>query len=331
MRILSGAQPSGQLHLGNYFGAIRQWIDLQEQGEGFFFIANLHALTTVRDAQTLRDASFATALDYLAMGVDPTRACLFAQHDVPEVSELNWILSTVTPMALLERATSYKDKTTKGLRPDHGLFAYPVLMAADILLYHADLVPVGKDQKQHIEMTRDIAVKFNMTYCPAFDPQTGEGGTLKLPDPYIIESTALVPGVDGDKMSKSYGNAIPMFESPKKIRKTIMSIVTDSTSLADPKDPDSCTVYALLKLFCTPEELAEQREDYLRGGVGYGHFKQRLFEHIETKFGGMWDKRAQYESHPDEVRDILADGAARARSVGRQVLASVQEACGLRG
>lgn len=329
MRILSGAQPSGQLHLGNYFGAIRQWIDLQDKGDGFFFIANLHALTTVREARTLREATFGTACDYLAMGLDPARSVLWAQHDVPEVSELNWILSTVTPMALLERAHSYKDKTAKGLRADHGLFAYPVLMAADILLYHADLVPVGKDQKQHVEMTRDIAVKFNMTYCKDFDPQTGEGGILVVPKPYILESSAVVPGVDGAKMSKSYDNTVPIFDTPKRIRKKIMGIVTDCTSLESPKDHETCTVYALLKLFCTDDELAEQRADYAKGGVGYGHFKQRLFEKVEAHFGPMWERRAYYESHPDEVRDILADGAARARVIARGVLDQVQAAVGL--
>jgi tryptophanyl-tRNA synthetase len=330
MRILSGAQPSGQLHLGNYFGAIRQWIDLQATGEGFFFIANLHALTSVRDPQTLRDATFGTACDYLAMGLDPQRCVLFAQHDIPEVSELNWILSTVTPMALLERGHSFKDKTAKGLRADHGLFAYPVLMAADILLYHSDLVPVGKDQKQHIEMTRDIAVKFNLTYCKDFDPQTGEGGVLRIPKPYIMDSTAVIPGLDGEKMSKSYGNTIPIFDTPKKVRKRIMSIVTDSTSLDDPKDPDTCTVYALLKLLCSEEELAEQRADYVKGGVGYGHFKQRLFERVEAHFSDMWTQRAYYQDHPDEVNAILEAGATRAREVAREVLDNVQSACGLR-
>jgi tryptophanyl-tRNA synthetase len=236
----------------------------------------------------------------------------------------------VTPMALLERCHSYKDKIAKGLRADHGLFAYPVLMAADILLYRADKVPVGKDQQQHLEVTRDIAVKFNMTYCKDFDSQSGEGGVFKLPEAYILESTAVVPGTNGEKMSKSYNNGIPLFGTKKQIKKPIMSIVTDSTALEDPKDPDTCNVYALLKLFCTEEELAANREDYLKGGVGYGHFKLRLLEKHHEMFGEAQERREYLLQHPDDVRDILRDGAKRAREVAREVLDEVQAVCGIR-
>ena len=329
MRILSGVQPSGKLHLGNYFGAIRQFVELQHQGEGFYFIADLHALTSIQDRQLLPELALDVALDFLALGLDPARAVLFAQHDVPEVSELSWILSTVTPMALLERGHSYKDKLAHGLRADHGLFAYPVLMAADILLYRSDVVPVGRDQKQHLEVARDVAVKLNLTYCPGFDPQTGQGGILTVPEPLILEDAAVVPGTDGQKMSKSYGNTIPIFAPDKALKKAVMSIVTDSTPLEAPKDPDKCTVYELLALFMTEDQLAEQRADYGRGGVGYGHFKLRLLEQIHQRFDGARQRREELAAHPDAVRDILADGARRARQVGRQVLDEVHAACGL--
>ena len=330
MRILSGCQPSGQLHLGIYFGAIRQYIEFQEKGEGFYFIATLHALTSIRDPDLLRQMTLDVALDYLALGLDPSRSVLWAQQDVPEVCELSWILSTVTPMALLERGHSYKDKIAKGLRADHGLFAYPVLMAADILLYKANLVPVGKDQKQHLEMTRDIATKFNMTYCKEFDAQTGEGGALILPEAHVLESTAVVPGIDGQKMSKSYGNGIPIFDTDKRLKKRVMSIVTDSTPLEAPKQWQACNVYALMTLFMNDDELSQQRADYENGGVGYGHFKLRLLEKIHDTFGEARARREDLATRPDDVRDILADGASKAREVAATVLDDVKRACGIR-
>ncbi|MFC1705963.1 tryptophan--tRNA ligase [Planctomycetota bacterium] len=330
MRILSGVQPSGKLHLGNYFGAIRQFVELQERGEGYYFIADLHALTSIRDADLLRELSLDVALDFLALGLDPDRAVLFRQSDVPEVSELSWILSTVTPMGLLQRATSYKDKVAHGISPDHGLFAYPVLMAADILIYHSDLVPVGQDQRQHLEITRDIAVKFNMTYCREFDPESGEGGALKLPEGHILEDTATVLGTDGQKMSKSYGNTIELFAPKKALKKTVMSIVTDSTALDDPKDPDQCNVFALLKLLCEQDELAEIAKDYRMGGFGYGHAKKLLLQKIHEQFDPARERRAELASDPDRVFDVLRNGAARARETARSVLDDVQSACGIR-
>jgi len=329
MRILSGVQPSGKLHIGNYFGAIRQFVDMQHKGQGLYFIADLHALTTIRNADTMRELVHDVALNFLALGLDPAKAMLFRQSDIPEVTELSWVLSTVTPMGLLERAHSFKDKTAKGISADHGLFAYPVLMAADILVYHSDVVPVGKDQKQHLEITRDIAVKFNQTYCKDFDPATGQGGVLKLPEPLILEDAAIVPGTDGEKMSKSYGNTIDLFGPEKETRKRIMGIKTDSTPLEAPKNPDTCNVFALLKLFAKPEELKEIRGLYEKGGVGYGEFKKRLAEHFFATFGPA---RARYEElsrNADYVNQVLRDGAAKARAIAVQVTDGVRKATGL--
>jgi tryptophanyl-tRNA synthetase len=330
MRILSGVQPSGKLHIGNYFGAIRQFVEFQHQGHGLYFIADLHALTTIRNANLLRELTFDVALNFLALGLDPERATLFRQSDIPEVTELTWILSTVTPMGLLERAHSYKDKTARGISPDHGLFAYPVLMAADILIYHSDLVPVGKDQKQHVEITRDIAVKFNQTYCKGFDPHTGEGGALKLPDPHILDDTAVVPGVDGQKMSKSYGNTIDLFGPEKQVRKSVMGIKTDSTPLEAPKDPDTCNVFALLKLFAPPDELDEIRQLYVKGGTGYGDFKKRLWEHFEASFGEARKRYDELRNNQDYVHEVLAKGAQRAREIAADVMDQVRRATGLK-
>ncbi len=330
MRILSGVKSTGRPHLGNYFGAIRQFIGLQPKGEGYYFVADLHALDTVRDADTMRDLSLGVALDYLALGLDPAQCTLFKQSDVPEVSELMWILGTVTPMGQLQRAHGYKDAVAKGKDVDFGLFSYPVLMAADILLYRSDVVPVGKDQAQHLELTRDLAVKFNMTYCKDFDPETGEGGALKLPESMILEDVAVVPGTDGRKMSKSYDNTIKLFDTDKQIKKSIMRIVTDSTPVEHPKDPDSCNVYALLKLFCDEAELAEVAARYRAGGTGYGDFKKLLLERFHDMFGAARARRAELEQDPDYVRDVLAQGAAHARQTARAVLDDVQEACGLR-
>ncbi|MHC4831300.1 MAG: tryptophan--tRNA ligase [Planctomycetota bacterium] len=329
MRILSGVQPSGKLHLGNYFGAIRQFVELQKKGEAFYFIANLHALTTIRDSARLRELTLDVALDFLALGVDPEQSVIFVQSDVPEVTELSWILSTVTPMGLLERAHSYKDKLAKGLSPEHGLFAYPVLMAADILAYDADLVPVGKDQKQHLEITRDLAVKLNLSYAQGFDPSTGEGGVLTLPDPYILDAAAVVPGTDGQKMSKSYGNTIELFAANKQLKKSVMRIVTDSTPLEDPKDPGGCNVFALLSLFCSADELAGIDADYRKGGVGYGHFKKLLLEKIHERFDPARERREELARDSGRVLDILEDGARRARAVSTQVLERVKEAVGV--
>lgn len=330
MRILSGVQPSGKLHIGNYFGAIRQFVELQHKGSGLYFIADLHALTTIRDPEKMRAHSRDVALDFLALGLDPDKATLFKQSDVPEVSELSWILSTVTPMGLLERAHSYKDKVAHGISPDHGLFAYPVLMAADILIYRSDVVPVGKDQKQHLEITRDIAVKFNQTYCKGFDPATGKGGVLTLPDPMIMEDTAVVPGVDGQKMSKSYGNTIDLFAPDKETQKKIMSVKTDSTPVEAPKDPDKCNVFALLKLFASAQELAAIREQYVKGGTGYGEFKKKLLEFFMRQFGEARKKRLELEKNTDYVDDVLRKGAERARKIASEVMDDVRRVTGLR-
>ncbi|MCC6573266.1 MAG: tryptophan--tRNA ligase [Planctomycetes bacterium] len=330
MRILSGCQPSGKLHIGNYFGAIRQYVDFQHKGHGLYFIADLHALTTIRDPRKMAELSRSVALDYLALGLDPEKATLFKQSDIPEVCELSWILSTVTPMGLLERAHSYKDKVAHGISPDHGLFAYPVLMAADILIYHSDLVPVGKDQKQHVEITRDIAVKFNQTYCPKFDPGTGKGGALKLPESFIQDDTAVVPGIDGQKMSKSYGNTIEIFASDNEVKKKIMAIKTDSTPVEAPKDPDKCNVYALLKLFAAKDELKAIREQYTKGGVGHGDFKKKLLEFFHRAFDGARAKHTELIKNEDYVNDVLRKGAERARAIATPVMDEVRRVTGLR-
>jgi tryptophanyl-tRNA synthetase len=329
MRILSGVKPTGRLHLGNYFGALRQFIELQNAGEAFYFIADLHALDGIRDADEMRELSMGVALDYLALGLEPERCTLFVQSQVPQVSELMWILGTLTPMGLLQRAHAYKDAVAKGREVDFGLFSYPVLMASDILLYSSDVVPVGKDQKQHVEITRDIAVKFNSTYCKDFDPATGEGGILRLPEPQILEEGATVTGVDGQKMSKSYGNTIELFASDKLLKKSVMRIVTDSTPLEDPKDPATCNVYSLLALFCEEAELESIRADYRRGGVGYGDFKKRLLQEIHAALDPARERRAELEKDLDFVGDVLRAGAERARNVGAELLDDVRAACGL--
>ena len=317
-RALSGIQPSGKLHLGNYFGAMKQHIELQEQGEALYFIANYHTLTTVQNADLLRELTLDVALDYLAMGLDPEKALLFRQTDVPEVTELSWILSTVTGKGLLDRATSYKDKIDKGITPTMGLYCYPVLMAADILIYRSTLVPVGKDQVQHVEMTQDMAGYFNNTYKEVF-----------VRPEWRLNETAYVPGVDGQKMSKSYDNTIPLFDTPKAIKKRIMSVKTDSTPLEDPKDPDNCNAFALLKLFADDAEQAEWRQRYQAGGMGYGDVKKRIVELYEELFAPKREKRAELASHPDEVEDILRSGGEKARAIAGQVMEDVRHACGL--
>ncbi len=318
-RILSGIQPSGALHIGNYFGAIRQHIALQEGNDCFYFVANYHALTTIQEKKKLEEATFQVALDYLALGLDPQKATLFIQSDVPEVTELAWILSNVTPMGLLERAHSYKDKLAKGISPNHGLFAYPVLMAADILIYDSELVPVGKDQKQHLEMTRDMAIKFNNIF----------GETFVIPQDLIMPEVAVVPGIDGQKMSKSYGNTIEIFLDYKALKKKVMSIVTDSTPLEAPKDPDKSNVYKLYRLFATPEEDRAMREKLLAGGYGYGHAKKELIEKIWTYFEAARQRREELQKNPDYVREVLHRGAERAREKAAEVMQRVRHHAGI--
>src|SRR4051794_13285998 len=271
MRVLSGIQPSGALHVGNYFGAIRQYVALQEENEAFYFVADYHALTSVRDAGKLRGYVNDVLVDLLSLGIDPEKATLFVQSDVPETTELTWLLTTVTPMGWLEKAVSYKDKVQQGLPADHGLFAYPVLQAADILLYDADVVPVGQDQKQHLEITRDIAERFNRVYG-------GDQEVFRLPQAYILENTAVVPGLDGRKMSKSYNNTIEIFDEPAAIRKKVKRIVTDSTPVEAPKDPETCSLFNLFRLFAPADELTEVERRYREGGIGYGEMKSRLRE-----------------------------------------------------
>ena len=300
MRILTGIQPSGKLHWGNYFGAMRNAFALQEKGEAFLFIANYHAMTTVREGARLKDATRDVALDWLACGLDPDRTVFYRQSDVPEVQELAWFLSCVTPMGLLERCHSYKDKLAHGMDATHGLFAYPVLMAADILIMQSDLVPVGKDQKQHLEVTRDIAIKFNNAY----------GECFKIPDAYIPDTVATIPGTDGQKMSKSYNNTIQLFEDLKSIKKKIMGIVTDST-------------------FATPEEAAEMAAKFRAGNYGYGHAKKELFAIYERTFAPFRERREKLASDPSYVEDVLKAGAARARSEAAKTMDRVRSAVGL--
>jgi tryptophanyl-tRNA synthetase len=319
MRILSGVQPSGRLHLGNYFGAMKQHIEAQEGHECYIFIANYHALTTIQDPDRLRACTLDVALDYLALGLDPKKACFFRQSDVPEVTELAWILSTVTGKGLMERAVSYKDKVAKGLPASMGLFSYPILQAADILIYRSDAVPVGQDQAQHIEMTADIAGYFNNTYkCDVF----------VIPKVKLNEA-AVVPGLDGEKMSKSYGNTIDIFDDPKQARKRIMSIKTDSTPVESPKDPSRCNVFALLRLFAGTAETAEWTQRYRQGGMGYGEAKKRVAELFEERFAPARERRRQLVNDPGYVEDVLADGGRRARSVAQAVMADVRRACGI--
>lgn len=320
MRVLSGIQPTGRPHWGNYFGAIRQYIDLQHGNESYYFIANLHALTTVRDRQRLWDFTLDAALDLLALGLDPNKATLFVQSDVPEVSELSWLLMTGTPMGLLERCHAYKDKKEKGLTADAGLFTYPVLMAADILAYDADVVPVGEDQVQHIEVCRDLARSFNHHFGEAF----------VMPKAKILENSAKVPGTDGEKMSKSYNNTIEIFEPPKAMRKKIMRITTDSRPMDEPKDPDTDHLYQLYSLFVDDGPREEMAALYRRGGFGYGEIKKALADAAEAYFAEAHARRAELAAQPERVREILADGASRARRKAGEVLARAQRACGLR-
>ena len=320
MRILTGIQPSGRLHLGNYLGAMKQCVDLQQKADDcYYFIADYHALTTVSDPQALRDAIHGVALDFLSAGLDPEKVVFFRQSDVPEVQELSWLLSIVMPVARLELAHSYKDKLAHGKEATHALFSYPVLMAADILLYRSDLVPVGKDQKQHLEITRDLATKFNLKF----------GEVFKIPDGYIPEQVAIVPGTDGQKMSKSYGNTIPLAGTPKEIKKAIMGIVTDSAPVEAPKDPETNNVYKIYKLLATPDQAAEMAAKFRAGGYGYGDAKKELLRVYDEVLAPFRERRAHFEAHPDEVRDILAAGAAKARVEARKTLSAARRAVGL--
>jgi tryptophanyl-tRNA synthetase len=319
MRILSGIQPSGVLHIGNYFGMMQPAIALQAEGEAFYFIADYHALTSLHNPEALRENSRRVAADFLACGLDPERAALFRQSDVPQVTELTWILSTVAPMGLLERAHSYKDKIARGMTASAGLFNYPVLMAADILIYDSDTVPVGKDQKQHIEITRDLAVKMNETF----------GEIFKLPEPRINAATEVIPGIDGQKMSKSYHNNIDIFGDEKETRRRVMSIVTDSTPVEVPKDPARSTIFQLYSLFATNREIAEMRERFQKGGTGYGDFKKQLFEKLWDYFAPMRKRREEILADKSYIDGVLSRGARRANEIADRVMKRVRAAVGL--
>ncbi|MFC1837271.1 tryptophan--tRNA ligase [Thermodesulfobacteriota bacterium] len=320
MKILSGIQPSGQLHIGNYFGMMLPMIRNMEKGELYAFIVNLHALTSVHDQKKLSEGTLEAAADFIALGLDPDRCIFWVQGDVPEVTELTWILSTLTSMGLLERCHSYKDKIAKGIPPSHGLFSYPVLMAADILLYQAEVVPVGKDQKQHLEVARDIGIRFNHIF----------GETFVIPEPAIEESVATVPGIDGQKMSKSYDNTIPIFSEGKRLKKRVMAIQTDSTPVEDPKDPDVCNLYNIFKLFAPAERLAEVRKLYVDGGAAYGYIKQELVELISDYFEEAREKRTELLQDKSSLKEILAKGARKAREKAAPTLELVRQKVGLK-
>ncbi len=322
MRILSGIQPSGPLHIGNYFGALRQFIDLQNDNDAFYFVADYHALTSVRDPKLLREYTFDVFVTMLSLGLDPAKATLFVQSDVPETTELAWLLSSVTPMGWLEKCVSYKDKVQQGLAAEHGLFAYPVLQAADILLYDADLVPVGQDQKQHLEITRDVAERFNRVFGGGKD-------VFRLPKPHILEAVAVVPGLDGRKMSKSYNNTIEIFDDPATIKKKVKKIVTDSTPVEAPKNPDTCPLFNLYRLFAAPGELASVEERYRKGGIGYGEVKSLLAEAMIARFSDARDRRADWLAHPERVALVRAAAADRARATARIILGRARAACGI--
>jgi tryptophanyl-tRNA synthetase len=320
MRVLTGIQPSGDLHIGNYFGSIKAMVEAQKEHEVFAFIANYHAMTTVHDGKRLSELTMQAATDFLALGIDPEKSTFWVQSDVDEVLELYWALSSFTPMGLLERAHSYKDKVAKGIAANHSLFAYPVLMAADILLFDSDVVPVGKDQIQHVEIARDIAIRFNNAY----------GEILKLPEFRVDENVATVPGIDGQKMSKSYGNTINIFGEEKQQLKTIKKIVTEAVPMEEPKEWKGCNVYNIAQLFLDDAGCKALQERYERGGEGHGHFKLYLAEVIWEYFRPFREKRAHYEAHQDEVRDILNAGAAKAREAARELTDKVRTATGVK-
>ncbi len=318
--ILSGIQPSGKLHIGNFFGAMRQHIRMQEEGDAFYFLANYHSLTSVNNGELLEEYTRDVVLDYLALGLDPEKCTFFAQSDVPQTAELAWILGCLTPVSLMEKGVSYKDKIANGLNPNIGLFTYPILQAADILIYHSDLVPVGEDQKQNIEICRDLAGKLNRAYGSEL---------LKIPEDYIVKNVATVPGIDGRKMSKSYDNTINIFAEGKALKKRVMAIETDSTALEEPKDPDSCNVFALIKLFADKENTDEIAGKYRAGGYGYGHAKKELLGLIEGYFAEARDRRKELEKNPDYVNDVLREGGKKARERAEQVMEPIREATGL--
>ncbi|HBE70337.1 MAG TPA: tryptophan--tRNA ligase [Planctomycetaceae bacterium] len=320
MRVLSGIQPTGRFHWGNYFGAIRQYIDLQQEHDGYYFIANLHALTTIRDSAQLQQLTRDAAIDLLALGLDPEKATLFIQSDVPEVSQLTWILMTGTPMGLLERCHAYKEKKARGVPADAGLFTYPVLMSADILAYDANWVPVGQDQVQHIEVCRDLATSFNHHFGEAF----------VLPEARVLDEAAKVPGTDGEKMSKSYDNIIGLFEDEKASRKKIMRIQTDSRPMEDPKDPETDHLFQLFRLMADGPAIEEMAALYRQGGFGYGHVKKAVAEVADAYFADARARRAEFENRPSTVDDILNAGAARARETAAAVLDRVESACGIK-
>lgn len=319
MRILSGIQPSGKLHLGNYFGMMKPALDLQKEGDAFLFIANYHALTSLPDKELLRKSTMDVALDFLACGLDPSRTVFFKQSDVPEVTELTWLLSVVTPMGLLERCHSYKDKIARGLSPNHALFAYPVLMAADILAYQSNIVPVGRDQKQHVEVTRDIAIKFNNDY----------GNVFTVPEPSIRDSVAVVPGIDGEKMSKSYNNHIEIFGEEKETRSRLMKIKTDSKGLEDAKDPGTCNVFALYRLFASDAQRLEMETRYKAGGFGYGDAKKALFEIMWAYFEPFRKKRRELQNNMDYVEEVLRSGGEKAGAEAAKTLNAARRAMGI--
>ncbi len=321
--IVSGIQPSGALHFGNYFGALRQHIQLHKTHEAWYFIVNYHTLTTLRDRDKLRRYTLDVALDYLALGFDPKAACLFAQSDVPEVTELAWIFNNLTTVSQLEKGVAYKDKVAQGIAANAGLFTYPVLQAADILIYGGTLVPVGADQKQHIEMTRVLAERFNRTYCPEDDP------VFPVPEPWILSDVAVVPGLDGRKMSKSYDNAIGIFEEGKALRKKVMGIVTDSTPLEAPKDPERDHVFTLIRLFADEETRTRIAEAYRAGGYGYGHAKKELLQLVDEHFAEARLRRKDLARRPDDVFDVLREGGRKARERACEYMERVRERVGL--
>ncbi len=319
-RILSGIQPSGKLHIGNYFGMMQPMISHMEAADLYVFIVDLHALTSVQDRDRLRQGTLEAAADFIALGLDPDRCTFWVQSDVPEVCELTWMLSVLTPMGLLERCHAFKDKVAKNIPASHGLFSYPVLMAADILLYQSEIVPVGKDQKQHVEVARDIAIRFNNHF----------GETFVVPEPEISEETAIVPGIDGQKMSKSYDNTIPIFLDEKALRKRVMLVQTDATPVEAPKDPAKCNLYALLKLFAPPEKMREVHDLYVNGGAAYGYLKQDLFELINDYFAKARTKKKELLDNPDYLRQILGRGAEKARAKATVTLDLARDRMGLK-
>lgn len=318
--ILSGIQPSGKLHIGNYFGAMRQHIAMQEKGDAFYFLANYHSLTSVSSGEELSKNTMDVVLDYLALGLDPEKCTFFAQSDVPQTTELAWILGTLTPVSLMEKGVAYKDKVANGLNPNIGLFTYPILQAADILIYHSDVVPVGEDQKQNIEICRDLAAKLNNAYG---------ADLLNIPEEHIVKSVAIVPGTDGRKMSKSYGNTIDIFDEGKALKKKVMSIETDSTPLEEPKDPEICNVFALIKLFANEPQINDIAEKYRVGGFGYGHAKKELLGFIKEYFADAREKRKVLAQDEDYLHDVLKEGGKKARERAEEVMEPIRSATGL--